>query len=373
MDERRFAKVSIAFALAARLILAPERLLSPDEAYYLCAARRGWPIVDHPPLLGWLLSATDRLGGPIELRVRVVAAVLQMVTALAIAGTAASIRPEAFAWGAFLATWGLMSWVSGLIATPDAPLLATTACLVYVAGRERPSVVAVFALSFLAVAAKVSGLIVVVAVGAALPVRGRLAAIGGAALAIPLARASLHAQIAHALGRGALVSSPRVGPLVALLALVGGAVALYGPALGYLAVRGRAHVTRVPGGPAMVASLFLLAIVSALVSGRAPEPNWIAPALIPILIASAIAATELTTRAHRAVQIVHLLPAMLAIGLWGARDVLPPRLDPLARVPRDRERAEAQPLPRYAKPAWACVYDRRCNEIEAIFNTSVLK
>lgn len=376
MDERRFAKVSVALALAARLILAPERLLSPDEAYYLCAARQPgwrWPIVDHPPLLGWLLSATDRLGGAVELRVRVVAAVLQTITALAIAATAASIRPQCFAWGLFLATWGLMSWVSGLITTPDAPLLAATACLVYVASRERPSIVAAFALSFVAVASKVSGLVVVAAIAAALPMRPRIAAIAGAAVAVPLARASLHAQIAHALGRGALVSSPHVGVVVAVLGLALGAVALYGPALAYLAVRGRLHLARVVGGPTLVLSLLLLVLVSAIASGRTPEPNWIAPALVPILIASAIAATELTSRAQRAIQIVHLLPAMLAIGLWAGRDLLPPKLDPLARTPRDRDRAEAHPLPRYAKPSWACVYDRRCEEIEAIFSSSELK
>jgi hypothetical protein len=376
MDERRFAKISIALALVARLILAPERLLSPDEAYYLCAARHPswrWPIVDHPPLLGWILAFTDRLGGSIELRVRVVAAALQVVTALAIASTAASIKPEAFGWGAFLATWGLMSWVSGLIATPDAPLLAATACLIYFASRERPNPLPLLLLSFVAVSAKVSGLIVVVAVAASVPMVPRIAAIVGAAVAIPLARASLHAQIAHALGRGALVSAPRIGALPALLAFIAGAVLLYGPALAYLAVRGRAHLTRVAGGPALVVALTMLVVVSAIAGGRAPEPNWIAPAVVPLMIAGAIAATELRPRARRTIELVHLLPAMVAIGLWAGRDLLPAKFDPLARVPRDRDRAQAHPLPPYAAPAWSCVYDRRCDEIEAIFNTSNLK
>jgi len=375
MDERRAAKVSVALAFAARLILAPDRLLSPDEAYYLCAARKPsfrWPIVDHPPLLGWLLAAFDRLGGPIELRVRVVAALLQVVTALAIAATAEALEPGAYAWAAFLATWGLMSWVSGLIATPDAPLLAVTAVLVYVATRDRPQWPALLALSFLAVAAKVTGLVVVIAVAASLPLAARIATIAGGALAIPLARASLHAQVAHALGRGDLVSAPRVGAFAALLALIVGAVVLYGPAVAYLGVRGRAHLTRVPGGVALAVSLLALASASAVISGRPPEPNWIAPALVPILIAGAIAATGLTSRARRSLELVHLLPAMLAIGLWAARDLLPARLDPLARVPRDRDRAEAHPLPPYARPAWSCVYDHRCDEIEAIFKHSEL-
>src|SRR5262245_37697482 len=96
---RRLAFASIGLAALARAIVAPMRLLSPDEAYYLCAARRGWPIVDHPPLLGWLLAAFDRMG-PVELRVRLVAILLQAITALGLG----ILSGPAFAWGVFLAT-----------------------------------------------------------------------------------------------------------------------------------------------------------------------------------------------------------------------------------------------------------------------------
>lgn len=351
---KRLAYASIALAAVARAFVAPMRMLSPDEAYYLCAARRGWPIVDHPPLLGWLLMASDRLG-PVELRVRIVAIVLQALTALGIGVLAG----PAFAWGVFLATWGLMSWVSGLIATPDAPLLA--ACVWLLVFRR--SSAGLFVCAFLAVMSKVSGLFFVLAVAPTLRGRARVATLLGAAVALPMIHRSLLAQVAHALGRGALVSSPVIGRPAALGALVLGTLALYGPALVYLAWRGRRRLD--PTGVRVVITFATLCLASALISGRAPEPNWIAPAFLPLLVAAANEASALPRRSW--IEALHLAPAMLGLVLWvgGERDVL-------ARVPRS-DRTRALDLPRYAQPAWSCVYDRRCEEIDAIFATSDFK
>ncbi len=77
--------VAAAVPFHAALALGTE--LSPDEAYYLCAARRGGlvpSLVDHPPLLPWLLRLGDGLGGPVELRVRLWAILFSAATGLAI-------------------------------------------------------------------------------------------------------------------------------------------------------------------------------------------------------------------------------------------------------------------------------------------------
>lgn len=353
-ERQRFVWVSIALAAMARVLLAPLRLLSPDEAYYLCAARRGWPIVDHPPLLGWLLVALSPLDrfGPIELRVRLIAIVAQALTAIAIGVLAGRALP----FGVFLATWGLMSWVSGLIATPDAPLLAACAWLLVLRRSPWVSLVA-----FLAVLAKVSGLFFVLAVATTLRGRPRIAALLGAAAALFFAHRSLLAQVAHAAGRGALVSAPAVGRPLALLAFVAGTVALYGPALLYLAWRGRRRLD--PAGVRIAWVFFALCVLSALLSGRPPEPNWIAPAFLPLLVAASVEADA--TPASPGLLWLHVAPALLGVALW----VAPDRTQLLVRVPHG-ERDRATDLPPYARPAWACVYDSRCEEIDAIFRTS---
>lgn len=350
----RFAWLSIALAALARILLAPLRLLSPDEAYYLCAARHfstgRWPIVDHPPLLGWLIRGVDHFGS-LELRVRILAIVLQAATAIGVG----VLSGPAFAWGVFLATWGLMSWVSGLITTPDAPLLA--AC-VWLLITRRSAAVGVFA--FLAVLAKVSGLVFVLVVATTLRGRARVAALVGGGLAMAFGYQSLLAQVGHALGRGALVSAPPIGRPLALAAFAGGTLLLYGPALLYLAVRGRRHLDE--AGRRIVIVFTALCVISALVSGRAPEPNWIAPAFLPSLAAAAVVLREAPSAPR--IALIHVLPAVLGVALW----IAPDRSPLLARVPHD-DRSRARDLPRYARPAWACVYDRRCDEIHAIFNT----
>ncbi len=75
----------VAAAVPVHLGLALVTDLSPDEAYYLCAARLGGGrIVDHPPLTLWLLALSDRwFVGPVELRVRIWAVVFSFATGLA--------------------------------------------------------------------------------------------------------------------------------------------------------------------------------------------------------------------------------------------------------------------------------------------------
>jgi len=373
------ALLSLGYAACARLALAPLRRLSPDEAFYLCAARRGWPIVDHPPLLGSLLTIADRLPFGLEVRVRLVAVLLQAGTALLIGLLAATIdsegatgRDRRFAFGVFFATWGLMPWVSGLIATPDAPLLAATAgALVFAGRRDAGARLGLLLCLALAVSAKATGLVVGLAIAFDLRRTDRVGAaiaLLGAALPLPLVWPSLVAQLGHVLGVGALISAPRIGPLPALGALLGGILLLFGPATCWCAARGRRSLALLPGATPLVVVLGVATMLSALVSGRAPEPNWIAPAFVP-LFAIAAAEADLGEEHHRRGWLVaHVAPALLGIALWSSHARLHP--DPLGRVPRlDQEPDGALQLPRYGAPAWSCLYDRDCQNIDVMLST----
>lgn len=367
MRERGFALLSLLYAAAARLALAPLRRLSPDEAYYVCAARRGWPIVDHPPLLGALIDLVDRLPIALETRVRAIAVLLQALTALLVGLLASDGRTDdrRFAFGVFLASWGLMPWVSGLITTPDAPLIAATAGALLFAKLERR--VGLLLCVALAVASKATGLVVAAALAFDLLRRrdrvGAAAALLGALVSLPLLRRSLLAQVDHALGVGSLVSAPVIGRLPAVLALVFGVLLLFGPALCFWSLRARRRLGELPGALPLVVALGVATLASALISGRAPEPNWIAPAFVPLLALSAREAAQ----THVAFRVVHVAPALLAIGLWAATPVATPllaRVPPLGTTP-----GELRDVPPYGHAAWACLYDHRCERIDAIFSS----
>ncbi len=112
-----------------RLTLALGTELSPDEAYYLAAARAPGlvpPLVDHPPLVPLLLRLTDTLEAlPVELRVRLVPLVCSL--GLSIATVALARRRGAGTEGQKLAAWmssfALLPVAGGFVATPDGPAL----------------------------------------------------------------------------------------------------------------------------------------------------------------------------------------------------------------------------------------------------------
>ncbi|MGZ3424305.1 MAG: glycosyltransferase family 39 protein [Polyangiales bacterium] len=364
----RGALVAIAVATLLRLALAPLRILSPDEAYYLAAARRGISIPDHPPLLRLLLALADRLPGPIELRVRSIAALLAAVTALGVVSLADAIAekravPAHPTLAAVLASFGLMGFAGGIVTTPDAPFLAATVWLFAVATR-RPRPIPLAILAAVAVASKVAAFAPVLALAIGLAHRrnraAALALVIGSLAVMPFAVRSLTLQAAHAVGKGALVSAPRVGPLAALGALVAGAFFLWSPPVLVRAFRERDAFEVVPGARLFVVGLSGLLMISALVSGRPPEPNWIAPAMLVVVAVASVG--EPMSRASIA---LHVAPTALAIALFVAPD-LPVAADPLARTPHVREHAERVPLPGYAVPSWRCIYDRQCDNFDAI-------
>jgi len=368
----RLAIVALACALIVRLALAPMRRLSFDEAYYLCASRNGWPIDDHPKMLGALLTIADRfVPGPIELRVRLVANVLQVVTALGIARLAAHFQPRARLLAIALGTFGILPTAAGLLTTPDAPLLASMAWLfaLYVEDRREHDlslgVLAAFAVLSKVVAIPLV-LVLVVRDLRARSLRRALFLATGVALAIPVAWPSLRFQLGHALGQGPAASAPHVGPVLALLALVVGQLALHSPPIVILGIGARRLLaSKAVWWSALL--LLVLVVLSALVSGRPPEPNWLAPAAIPLLAAAALALRD--SRHTRWILPLYVAPAMLAVAVW----ISPFDRGPFAVVPRTIPTTSDPRLPPYAFPSWRCVYGDDCTEIRAIFNRSEVR
>lgn len=359
----RGALVAIAVATLLRLALAPLRILSPDEAYYLAAARTGIAIPDHPPLLRLLLAVADRLPGPVELRVRSIAAVLGAVTALGVVALARAIADHARipahpTLAAILASFGLIGFAGGIVTTPDAPFLAATVWMLVVATRA-PRAVPLAILAAIALSSKASALAPILAIAFGLARRHRAAALGivaGAVAALPLAARSLVLQAGHAAGRSALVSAPHVGPLAALGALLAGAFFLYSPPVWVRAAKARALFAVVPGAALLLVGSSILLAASALVSGRPPEPNWIAPATLVV-----VAVASVGDPMSRAGLALHVAPTAIAVALFVGPDRAPPHADPLGRLPHDRSHV-ASDLPSYALPAWRCVYDHRCDD-----------
>jgi hypothetical protein len=375
------------FALAALVALAfsPLRHLSPDEAYYLCASRARWPIDDHPPLLGLLLAAAEALPGPIELRVRLVSIVLAVATALGVTrlATLGARRPaQAATSGAVLGAFGILPMAGALIATPDAPMLAALAWLLVVTADDGPRApgfrpMLAGLLACVATLSKVSALALTLPLAIDLIRRPATRATAqtialGTLAALPFARHSLVVQASHALGLGPAVSAPEVGALAALGALLLGQVLLYGPAVVPFAARPSSNEP-VPRGAWIGAGLLgAAAIASAIVSGRPPEPNWLAPAGLLVLARAARALGDASPQMRAWVLGSAVAPTVVALALWASpRSYFHAGRDPLSRVsPRRASPMTAaipRDAPRYARGALACVYLQSCVEIRTIF------
>ncbi len=345
MPEAR-ARWAVFAVFAATLLLATRRLLTFDEAYYLAAARdlvatRSVPIDDHPPLLLVGLAAFDRLPLPIELRVRLCSASFATATALTL-GALARATGGLPSRALVLASVGVLPVLSGLVATPDTPLLLGEALLLLGLARERLALAFVGAL--VACAAKASGYFVVALALFWLWTQPRrlgpmAATLVGALAALPFAHRSLSLQAAHVLGHGPLVSSPVVGVPLAL-AGIAGAVVLAGPAL----IAFSRDLAAVPAGRPIVYGTLLALGVSAVVSGRAPEAGWIGPA-VPIWIVAAA-----RVRWSKAALTSYVAPTLLGIMLW-----LLPRGPFEGRAPS--QKGPPWPVsPAYGQRAWSRVY-----------------
>ena len=127
--------------LLVRLLFAAIIPLFPDEAYYWEWSRRlAAGYFDHPPGVALLVRGGTLLLGSIPLGVRLLPVVAGLVAAMATAGIAARISNEAGALRAAVLITCMPLAAAGLVlATPDAPLLATTAAGVYTVIRALQS------------------------------------------------------------------------------------------------------------------------------------------------------------------------------------------------------------------------------------------
>jgi hypothetical protein len=374
----RGAVAIVAAAVPLHLLLALSTDLSPDEAYYLAAARRPFlipPLSDHPPLVPWLLRLSDALGGSLELRVRVWAILFSAATGLACVEL--SRRRGAGREGCLLAAWvgsfALLPSAGGFVTTPDGPaLLAIAIALILTGEALTPRRAGLAALALLVGAmAKVIVLPIalILAICAAAPLSSRLLLALLPSLSLPLLLPSLRFQLHHAFGQSAPSGWSLPGALGAAL---GAAVAqglLWSPVV---IVRGiRALPTLRRADQAIVWILSGLVLLSALARAVPPEPNWWAPAAL-IVVTAAACATSCAPRARFAILLSVLLPTAIAT-VHTLRPFLPlaARADPTARLhgwSRGAGPTDAAGVGLYGPAAERCVYADECEEINSYFN-----
>ncbi len=118
-------------AAVARAVGAVPLPLSPDEAYYwLWAQRLDWSYLDQPPMIAYLIFLTTRVGDS-ALWVRIAPLLLGAATSYALFLLARELFDERVGLRAVVLFQVVpILWLSGVLATPDAPLyLAWTLAL----------------------------------------------------------------------------------------------------------------------------------------------------------------------------------------------------------------------------------------------------
>ncbi len=371
----RWAIAGVLSALPLRLLLASATELSPDEAYYVAAARTGCVPPDHPPLVVGLAWLGDVLPGlPLEARVRLLPVAVGAATAWLLVLAVARRRgsPEAQRWGALLAAWTLLPMTGGFVLTPDGPAMLAFAILL-VLPTLRPSVparIGWFLAATVGLCAK-AVLVPVVFVSVMVPWRRhnpwRLPAVLSLLTAAVCLKPTLVFQLQHAFGP--TVWSAQAA-LAALVAIIPAQIFLWSPAPWVDGFRAGAALS--PAEQAGVALLAGLVVVSAALRGAPPEPNWLAPAAITLLIP---AATRIgSARPAWRAAVVALGPALTIVAASHTlRPWLPvPRsADPTARLhgwSRSDPPLDAPGVGRYARGAMSCLHVADCNEIESYFN-----
>jgi hypothetical protein len=359
----------VAGAVPLHVALALGTDLSPDEAYYLAAARRGGGIVDHPPLVLWLLRLSDRWSAaPVELRVRVWPIAFALLTGIAVVELARrrGASREGCLLAAWVGSWALLPTAGGFVCTPDGPLLLAFCVAVLLAGTGRP---AAAGLALLAGAlAKVVALPLAVALAVAPAARpgrwGRVATALLPLLALPALLPSLRFQLHHAYAPISWSPGAAIGALIAAAAAQ---AFLWSPVAIVRGIPGLARPDRT-----VVGALTALVVVSALVRAVPPEPNWWAPAALVVVAAWAAAPHSGSPRARAALVASVVLPTLIA----SAHTLhpflpLPPAKDPTARLHGWRGASPPTDAPGvgpYGAAAERCVYKGSCEEIERYFN-----
>jgi len=379
-----------------RLALALSTDLSPDEAYYLSASRLGVRIPDPPPLLIWLLHLSDGLPAavPLQLRVRLWPLLFgTLIPLLLVAVMIRRYRASAATqrWVAVLSAWLPLPLAGGFLATPDAPAALAITLLIALAphpsaGTQSPQssdepsgfgptawlrggglrAAASGCVAWLGTVAKVS--VAPAALPFALLSRRALAdktmIAAALAAATPLVLPSLLFQLHHAFASetwtpGAMMTS--VG------AAIGGQLAIWTPMVVVLGLGRDAQCER--AHRAVLLLFWALFLVSAVVRAAPPEPNWMAPAGLVMMIG---ASRRLPSCRGWVRGGCLLLGPGLAL-LFASHVLCPwmplrPWTDPAARLHGWSQRMGSETaagVGGYGAAAERCVYDRDCTQIAA--------
>ncbi len=134
----------VAFTLLLRLIYLGQAQLIPDEAYYWSYAQHmDLSFLDHPPMTAWLIWLGTTVLGNNEFGVRIGAFLCGLVTMGYLYVLARNLYDKSTGMRTVLLLAVLpLSFASGILMTPDAPLLAAWAATLYymertlVAGRS---------------------------------------------------------------------------------------------------------------------------------------------------------------------------------------------------------------------------------------------
>lgn len=134
----------VGFVIALRLVYLGQLELIPDEAYYWAYAQHmALSFLDHPPLVAWLIWLGTAVAGDSELGVRSGAFICGLLAMGYLYAFARNLHGKTVAMRAVMLLAILpFGFASGLLMTPDAPLMAAWAATLYyleralVAGRR---------------------------------------------------------------------------------------------------------------------------------------------------------------------------------------------------------------------------------------------
>jgi dolichol-phosphate mannosyltransferase len=123
----------IAYALVLRLVYAGSVELMPEETYYWNYARHlDFGYLDHPPMVAWLIRIATAIFGQTEFGVRAGALCCGLITSIFVYKLTRNLFGAATALAALLLVQALpYFFLSGLLMTPDAVLVAAWAASLY--------------------------------------------------------------------------------------------------------------------------------------------------------------------------------------------------------------------------------------------------
>ena len=360
---------------AMRLLVAAFVPLVPDEAYYWEWSRHlAAGYFDHPPAIAWLIRAGTVAGGVTPFGVRAGPIVAGFLGSCAAAALANRLGGRRGAWRlAVLLTVIPLAGVGLILATPDAPLLACSAVMLWAIDHALGGIAApaeavpadsgpraeVVAIGWWIAAgaalgcgasSKYTAVLIPAAVLAAFAISpelraelrrpGPYLACGVAACVfLPVVAWNAHHdwvsfrfQLHHGLG-------PVTGSaFVRELGLAGGQAGLVSPVLFVLAVGAAAHAVTRPWTPRRfvlaVIAMFVWAFFAASAIRRPVEANWPAIAVLPALV---LLATWMPgVRRARWERIGAAIGGGMVLAIYFLAlfpvPLLPARADPLARA-----------------------------------------